>query len=659
MTKYTFSDLLQNRCFDLSKIEIPLLQRDYVQGQKSYDGEKMNKTGLRFIRAIFDSMQSNKTLDMDFIYGSVTEDGRFIPLDGQQRLTTLFLLHWYFACKDFSGSELDEKLKELSCFSYETRISSREFCTELCKLKKVFGKEERPSDYIRNEPWFFNKFNVDPTVSAMLNMLDAIHKLSVQTNVDYSKLNLLRFNVLNLENFGLTEELYLKMNARGKLLTEFEKLKAELEKKADDSKWEEAAQEQEKFYFKADREWQDLFWQEFKKSSDSAFLNFMANEALVHIALNSQNLESDEKRIQKIAGNTEELSADDFDSAMFSDLKKSLDLYCTNKNETKKPAIDLWDFCENEHTLFSMICGGAGENESWNGVTYSVRGIFYAQSLYLEKADYSESSFTDWMRVIRNIAQNATIDSVQTFRGFLNLIQELSAGAGDIYAYLSSHTVNSNFAKAQVQEEIYKAKLISKNHDAKKLISAFEENPFCKGRLYFAFYCCGVDLQTSEKFVDIHTLEKVKSVFDEYFSKDDISDEFRVLLFTCGNNRFYEYWGTQSYATETYKRCCIEDIGDLYWSFSRREVTPTYKDILKETVLKLSGGKTIEAVLSEYKVPDNMPKWEKWIISHPKEFSEHCSGHYFGITPDNKKCYLYEWRKRPYSRDDCFKVPTN
>lgn len=663
MTKYTFSDLLQGKCFDFSRIEIPIIQRDYVQGQKSPDDEKINKTGLKFIETIFDSMKKNISMNMDFIYGSL-KDNKFIPLDGQQRLTTLFLLHWYFACKCFVGTELDEKLEMLSKFSYDTRVSSREFCMELCKLKKKFDVDEKPSDFIRNEHWFFAKFSFDPTVISMLNMLDEIHRLDSEANASYDNLSLLRFNILNMDNFGLTEELYLKMNVRGKLLTSFEKLKAELEKKADNEKWEEKLRKEDEFCFKADHLWTDLFWKNFKTSTDVAFLHFIAELVIIQMTLRIKikKLEDKEgeesiKTIQGIAENAESLSVAAFDKDIFFEIKRILDLYCTAENDKKRVSMDLWEFCKKDNSLFSVLCNA----DDKANITYPIRGLFFAQTLYFEKSEYSATSFDDWMRVIRNIAKNATIDSVQTFKGFLNLIEELSAGCGNIYEYLSQNEVKSDFAKTQVQEEIYKAKIIVKKGEAKQLFSELEENPFCTGKLYFAFYCCDVDIadgQSRSSDLNLELFKKVKDVFEKYFSNDDVSDDFRVLLFTCGNNRFYEYWGTRSHKTETYKRCCIESTNDLRVNFSRQEKLSNYnKDILKEAVLKLTSEKPIRDLLSDYKCPSGMPKWEQWIIRHPEEFSKHCSRHYFGITSDNKTCYLYEWRKRPNNRKECFEVP--
>lgn len=451
-------------------------------------------------------------------------------------------MHWYFACKDFNDKELDKKLAMLSNFTYETRISSRDFCIELSKLKKSFTSSEQPSDYIRNESWFFNRYNLDPTVSSMLNMLDVIHEFDTDANIHY------------------------------------------------------------------------------------------------------------------LADNIENLSIEDINEEIFNKLKTILDLYASNGNESKKPSIELWEYCHKNNTFFSTIC----KIEDGAEVTYAVRSLFYAQTLYLLNADFSKETYNDWLRVIRNIAKNTNIDSVQSFKGFLNLITELSTGSADIYNYLATHKVESNFAKNQVQEEIYKAKtIINNNRSSKKLILQFEENPFCIGKLYFAFYCCGINCLESYSDLDLVLFEKVKNVFDLYLSNDDISDDFRVLLFTCGNNRFYDYWLSWSYKTNTNKRCCIESTDDLYWHFSRIENDKYFKDFLKEAVLRLTKNISIRKLISMYKCPSDMPEWEKWIIKNPDEFSEHCSGHYFGITSNNKTCYLYEWRKRPNDRNDCFKVPNH
>ena len=71
------------------KIEIPIIQRDYAQGR--IENETIR---LTFLDAIYQCINNKDAINLDFIYGNVNED-TFLPLDGQQRLTTLFLLYLY------------------------------------------------------------------------------------------------------------------------------------------------------------------------------------------------------------------------------------------------------------------------------------------------------------------------------------------------------------------------------------------------------------------------------------------------------------------------------------------------------------------------------------------------------------------------------------
>lgn len=66
------------------KISIPIIQRDYAQGRK--DAATIRD---KFLDEIFNRLDNDENLFLDFIYGSI-EDDKFIPIDGQQRLTTLF-----------------------------------------------------------------------------------------------------------------------------------------------------------------------------------------------------------------------------------------------------------------------------------------------------------------------------------------------------------------------------------------------------------------------------------------------------------------------------------------------------------------------------------------------------------------------------------------
>ena len=92
--KYTFIDLFRGTEGGgeaLNGIEIPLIQRDYAQGR---DMPKVNYIRTRFVGALREALINDEPITLDFVYGEIDNNRTLIPLDGQQRLTTLFLLHW-------------------------------------------------------------------------------------------------------------------------------------------------------------------------------------------------------------------------------------------------------------------------------------------------------------------------------------------------------------------------------------------------------------------------------------------------------------------------------------------------------------------------------------------------------------------------------------
>lgn len=182
---YSFIDIfnkefqVEKDIVQLRKIIIPIIQRDYAQGRKSPD---INRIRERFLDSLYEAI-INKPITLDFIYGDIDENGIMYPLDGQQRLTTLFLLHWYSAKKE-KVSELEYSF--LSNFSYETRYSARDFCRKLIDFTPTFEKDI--SKEIINQYWFPLDWKKDPTVSSMLVVLDAIHKKFNDVNNIWEKL---------------------------------------------------------------------------------------------------------------------------------------------------------------------------------------------------------------------------------------------------------------------------------------------------------------------------------------------------------------------------------------------------------------------------------------------------------------------------------------
>lgn len=254
---YTLMEIFENKFPDgkktqkLKRIEIPIIQRDYAQGRPS---KEIKRVRDRFLDALYNAV-TNEPITLDFVYGDIT-DGVLIPLDGQQRLTTLFLLHWYAAKKEQIP---EEEQSFLSNFSYETRYSARDFCRDLVKFAPSFT-EKHISAELKDQYWFPLEWDNDPTISSMLVMLDALEDKFKNVDNLWQRLQnrAITFYFLAIKDMGLTDELYIKMNSRGKPLTSFEHFKAEFERLISKVLEPEKADE---IALKIDTDWTDMLWE--------------------------------------------------------------------------------------------------------------------------------------------------------------------------------------------------------------------------------------------------------------------------------------------------------------------------------------------------------------------------------------------------------------
>ncbi|WP_278888468.1 DUF262 domain-containing protein [Leyella stercorea] len=270
--KYTLIDLFkatdneeESQYLPLNNIEVPIIQRDYAQGRNQ---PEVNRIRARFLDALYIALTTLKPITLDFVYGEINDKKTLIPLDGQQRLTTLFLLHWYIARHECVE---EERLGFLSKFSYATRYSAREFCKQLVANTYTpnFNTDVLSHD-ITDQNWMPRDWQNDPTIGAMLNMLDDIHRKFNKTDGLWQRLEegCVSFYFLSIKQLGATDELYIKMNSRGKPLTEFEHFKAEWEgniKEIEPKLTEEQKNNEEKTLsqtigHKIDVAWTDLLW---------------------------------------------------------------------------------------------------------------------------------------------------------------------------------------------------------------------------------------------------------------------------------------------------------------------------------------------------------------------------------------------------------------
>ncbi len=240
----------------VERVEVPLIQRDYAQGRR---GPVVDEIRAGFLDALLDAVGGGEPLSLDFVYGKV-DDGTLHPLDGQQRLTTLFLLHWYLA----SAADRLTPQAPWTRFSYATRPSARLFCRRLAANALPHGVGTA-SAWITDQEWYLHVWRNDPTVQAMLVTVDALHEHIGQRTAGFDaeaaweRLTdpdrpAVSFHLLPLDELESDEELYIKMNSRGKPLTPFETFKARFEQDIAHSR------RADELAHRLDGRWSDLLW---------------------------------------------------------------------------------------------------------------------------------------------------------------------------------------------------------------------------------------------------------------------------------------------------------------------------------------------------------------------------------------------------------------
>lgn len=508
--KTTFLSFAQNK-----KIEIPIFQRDYAQGRNDKTTDKIRKD---FVSSLIEALDKNTPIELDFIYGREV-DNTITLIDGQQRLTTLFLLHWYISQR-IGKIDAFKNIK----FSYATRDYAKDFTAKLTTEEdfKIDFTQATLSTELMDKNWFYDDWKHDPTVRGMLNTLDEIHKQLRDKTIDYYwsllEQGIITFYWLDLEEHHLTDELYLKMNARGKQLSKFENFKASLVKRMADEQWEG----REDFSLKMDTTYTDLFWQYRGDMNviDYEVTNFFAGMAMIGYVLKEKNSEAQQKRAQELFSNPLSVVASDFSKEDFECLEDFLDFYSTVENISIKT--DLWKYynTNNKRGFFEEFIKdeNKGTQKAYRGATYKQRVFFYAITNLFIKVKDNKAKIEEFIQVVRNIIENEAIDSAETFAGAIKLMRELLDGSPDIYDYLSKTAIQSKFASYQVAQEIDKAKRIVADSQWKKAIWEAEDHPMFKGDIGFL-------LLETENNLDL--FKKRYEVAKEMFDEDGVKGKYR------------------------------------------------------------------------------------------------------------------------------------
>lgn len=542
--KYTYWKFIQEH-----GVAIPLIQRDYAQGR-----EGKAELRKRFLVNLSDALRnkdSNNPLILDFVYGVKDKNGNIIPLDGQQRLTTLWLLHWYLYLKSNKNITKDN-LNILLKFTYQTRISSRKFCEELCKNEHFHELRQLEKNnagniryYITNQTWFMAEWEQDPTVKSMLNMLGGKGQSieSIFNNCDFNDFwqKLINENNCPIVFYYLPidgeiqqepDDIYIKVNARGEHLTDFENFKADIIKyvRNNKSQWRNISHdEQEKDHPDLalskliDTDWTDVFWNdlpmECKKIDKNppvgketklpnidrqffAFLNrYFLNSILATTnkdakALNQDNTtDKDALLFQYLYGKDGKADV----TLTYKDFQKYLDgnVITPNNFIALKSIFAMLNGYNNINIQPSW--GKSSKEEKFKFLPYLTkkdktdseeylanisqvhRVVFFGICCYLENCNntigFNINSFKEWMRFVWNIAYNSDVQTVDNMKKAMDKINGVRKGTHDIIETLKNKKETDDnqdsYLGRQWNEEIMKAQMYDKMNSIQKAEKLF------------------------------------------------------------------------------------------------------------------------------------------------------------------------------------------
>ncbi|MGX5716317.1 DUF262 domain-containing protein [Arthrobacter sp. MAHUQ-56] len=594
----------------IQHIMIPLIQRDYAQGREDTTVDEIRKN---FLYVLYSAIAGERPapVGLDFVYGEV-KSGILEPLDGQQRLTTLFLLHWYLASR---AGELHTP-EPWKNFSYATRPSARLFCERLV-MSPLPSRTERPSAWIIDQPWYLFVWRHDPTIQSMLVMLDAIHKQfqTADANPAWARLinqkePAVSFLLLAPPDMGSASDLYIKMNSRGKPLTDFENFKARFEKTIG------STDRVTEFARKVDGEWSDLLWGYRGDDNlvDDEFMRYLGFITELCEWLDpdidlQEGRESLVRRTERIFGDANLKRAESLDflfrafdvwvdrdvAGAFSRLFRG-----TTERQDGLPADRIALFFRDQSVnLFDACCRTFGDTSGRTRLfTFGQSLLLFAVLLHLMfETDESERR----IRSLRNLIEASTneLRADRMPRLLVDVERVVVDGALDKV---------ESFNMQQVEDELLKREFLAKNPNLSEALHRLEDHHLLRGSLG-AFE------------LDAATFEARSSAFTHMMSDSDCWSEATGALLAMGayqrttNNRRYQL-GTGSKRYENAWR-------DLLTGADRAALSATRAALAKLLDAIHAGGnlkETLVAAQSEWltkREAEPCFDWRYYLVRYP------------------------------------------
>ena len=468
-----------------SETHIPVYQRDYAQGRNTVQAQDVRKS---FVEALYKVARSaTEELSLDLVFTAASQ-----LVDGQQRLTTLLLFYLYHQAEGvcFKNLKYDGR-KEVEAFWNNLIDKWSEIKNHVNNLK-----DDTPvTRYVTEQMWFHLAWKNEPTIMGMLRTLDEIHKQSEVPELPPKWEECFTFiqcdekEAIGDEKNALSR--YAAMNARGKMLTNFENLKAYLEsKKFEDKK----LLTDEGWCYPIDTAWLEKLWNLWKEKEggvvkndtigacDSVLLRLTLSLLLLYYAkCKTQQGEANES-VEQIVAALHQMAEGKAMSYSIVDeaLQEGWNVYLMTWMAC---LFDNWSRTENRMKF-------AWSEDKWSplkALNYKDLALLYAYVCGKDKGD-------DWFATVHNMIENVR-SPIDKAKSLLNAIEWIEKAVNDVDEALRSEVElkdpNKGFAAQQAEEEIKKRDLIATSGNGDKWrthIRDAEKLSWLKGRIDFLLH---------------------------------------------------------------------------------------------------------------------------------------------------------------------------
>ena len=491
LKELTIKDLLSNY-----KLVIPEIQREYVWGSNKSVLEKFlselntslleskyseplgieNQNNIRDLKKNLENALTKVNnlyeTNIGFLYSYDAGNDEHYIIDGQQRLTTIVLLLYFYSVKEGKKSDFKNLLNTSGTFmnfSYRVRPLTEQFLINLFNDENI---TEESFKNLKDSKWYVSDYDGDTTISSICKLYKWVSDKDNTNrfpNLNYdSLLNRVKFYYFDVQQTSQGEELYITMNSRGEQLKDNEQIKPYIlenvrKKNGNTENYAKEWENWEEYFFK-------LRGENSVESIDTAIEN------IIKIALELETCGEHDKI--NAAEDSKVISFENIKN-VYEKIAELAEPIESNNDEIKSLEAEIKNL-EIENFLFSKDRKGKERN------LFALEAIIrMLQFGYKLENEVDAKNIHRMLRLIRNSLNYGVMDHVPLLQFLVSL-----GKSENIYKFIyeklkeNPTVVEGVFVKVSDKEELYKIQAIVDGKVQEKEIEEAESLPVFNGKIH-------------------------------------------------------------------------------------------------------------------------------------------------------------------------------